>query len=130
MNQSEALAEVQSGALRPVYLLYGGEPFLEEELLRAMRSAIVQPETADFNYHLVDPAPDQIPSALSIARTQPFFAERRLVVVRECPAFQAARRSSADEEETQGASAQNRADTRVYNRRSHPRPTGPLGFSQ
>lgn len=101
MNQSEALAEVESGALRPVYLLYGGELFLEEELLRAMRAAIVQPETADFNYHVVDPAPDQIPRALSIARTQPFFAERRLVVVRDCPAFQAARRSSGVEADAQ-----------------------------
>lgn len=99
MNQSEALAEVQSGRLRPVYLLYGGEPFLEEELLKVMRAAIVQAETADFNYHLVDPASDQIQRALSIAQTQPFFAERRLVVVRDCPAFQAARRGGGDDSE-------------------------------
>ena len=100
MNQREALAELRGEKLRPVYLIYGGEPFLEEEIFREIRSLTVRPETADFNYHVFNPAPDQVEQALSIAQTQPFFAERRLVVLRDCPFFAASRKKQeADEEE-------------------------------
>lgn len=99
MNQREALAELRTGKLRPVYLIYGGEPFLEEELFREIRAIAVRPETADFNYHVFNPAPDQVEQALSIAQTQPFFAEQRLVVVRDCPVFSASRKKQEEGEE-------------------------------
>ncbi|HEY8346599.1 MAG TPA: DNA polymerase III subunit delta [Symbiobacteriaceae bacterium] len=98
MNHQEALAEIRAGTLRPVYLIYGEESFLKEELLRAIRKAAVPPETADFNADVVAPGPDQVAQALRLAQTQPFFAERRLVVVRDCPLFSARRRSEKQEE--------------------------------
>lgn len=98
MNQREALAEVQAGKIRPVYLLYGGEPFLEEALFREIKAVTVQPETADFNFHAFNPAGDQIPQALAVAQTQPFFAERRLVVVRDPSVFSAARKKGGADE--------------------------------
>lgn len=97
MNQREALAEVQAGKFRPVYLIYGGEPFLEEALFREIKAATVQPETADFNFHVFSPANDQLAQALAVAQTQPFFAERRLVVVREPAVFSASRKKGGDE---------------------------------
>lgn len=106
MFQREALTELQAGKLRPVYLIYGGEPFLEEELFRAIRTAAVRPETADFNYHLFEPGPDQLQQALSIAQTQPFFAEHRLVVVRNSPIF-AARKKPEEEGEEEEAKTSN-----------------------
>lgn len=98
MNHSEALAEVRAGKFRPVYLIYGGEPFLEEQIFREIRRALVQPETADFNYHVIDSSPDQVQRTLSLAQTQPFFAEQRLVVMRDCPLFNAARKGAPEEE--------------------------------
>jgi DNA polymerase III subunit delta len=97
VNQREALDELKAGRIRSVYLIYGGEPFLEEALLRAVKTATVTAETADFNFHVFGPAPDQLQQALGMAQTQPFFAERRLVVVRDCPVFAAASRKKADE---------------------------------
>lgn len=99
MNQSEALAELKKGKARPVYLLYGGEPFLEEALFREIKAATVDEATADFNFHVFGPSSDQIPQALAIAQTQPFFAERRLVVVKDCPLFMAARKKADEAEE-------------------------------
>ncbi|MGE5676242.1 MAG: DNA polymerase III subunit delta [Mycobacterium leprae] len=87
MNPHEALSEVKAGKLRPIYLIYGGEPFLADELMHAIREATVVPETADFNYHVFQPGNDQIQQALNMARTEPFFASHRLVVVRDCPVF-------------------------------------------
>lgn len=97
MNQREALAEIQAGKIRPVYLIYGGEPFLEEALFRELKAATVQPETADFNFHTFSPANDQLPQALAVATTQPFFAERRLVVVRDPAVFSASRKKGSDD---------------------------------
>ncbi len=107
MNHRDALNELRSGTLRPVYLIYGGEPFLEEEILREIRAQAVSPETSDFNYHAFDPAPDQLEQALSVAQTQPFFSERRLVVVRDCPVFLASRKKqdAGEGEEEGGKSA-------------------------
>jgi len=98
VNHAEAMAEVRAGSVRPVYLLYGGEPFLEDELYRAIRAVVVQPETADFNFQVFDTGPDQLQRALGAAQTHPFFAERRLVVVRDCPAFAATRKAAEDGE--------------------------------
>lgn len=98
MNQREALDELKAGRIRPVYLIYGGEPFLEEALFREIKAATVAPETADFNFHTFSPAPDQIQQALGMAQTQPFFAERRLVVLRDCPVFSASRKKSDEAE--------------------------------
>ncbi|MFZ5826652.1 MAG: DNA polymerase III subunit delta [Bacillota bacterium] len=97
MHYREAQDEIRAGKFRPVYLVYGGEDFLKEELFRALRAAIVQPETADFNYHVLDPSADQLSQALALAQTQPFFAERRLVVVKDCPAIVPSRKKADDE---------------------------------
>lgn len=98
MHYHEALAEIRKGTLRSVYLVFGEEGFLVEELYRALRAAVVRPETADFNFHVLEPGPDQIGQALRLAQTQPFFAERRLVVVKECPAIVPRRRGGPEEE--------------------------------
>lgn len=97
LQYREALDEIRAGKFRPVYLVYGGEEFLQEEVFRALRAAIVQPETADFNYHALDASSDQIGQALSLAQTQPFFAERRMVVVKDSSAIIPSRKR-ADEE--------------------------------
>ncbi|MDB4897972.1 MAG: hypothetical protein JWN15_4234 [Firmicutes bacterium] len=99
MNHHEAVAEARTGKLRPVYLIYGGEPFLEDELFREIRAVAVAPETADFNYHVFNPSSDQIQQALSVAQTQPFFSERRLVVVRDAAIFAASRKKQDDGDE-------------------------------
>ncbi len=99
MLYREALDEIRAGKFRPVYLIYGTEDFLKEELFHALRAALVQPETADFNFHVFDPAPDQLIQVLGLAQTQPFFAERRLVVAKDCPAIVPSRRKSDSEDE-------------------------------
>lgn len=96
MHYRDALGEIEAGRFRPVYLVYGGEAFLTEEVFHALRTALVQPETADFNYHVLDQSPDQVRQALTLAQTQPFFAERRLVVVKECAALTPRRKAGDD----------------------------------
>ncbi len=99
LNYMEVLKEVREGRFRPVYLLYGGEPFLESEILAALQERLVQPETEAFNYHTVDAGPNQVQQATGVARTQPFMGQCRLVVMRQCPLFSAGRGSRSEEPE-------------------------------
>lgn len=87
MNYAEALKEAREGTVRPVYLLYGGEPFLEHEVLAALQARLVRPGTEAFNHHVFDPGPEQGRQAVGMARTLPFMGEHRLVVMRDCPLF-------------------------------------------
>lgn len=103
MNVHEAMAEIESGKFRPVYLVWGEEAFLREEFVRALKQAAVPPETADFNYHVLEPGPDQLEQALILCQTQPFFARQRLVVVKDYPGLLPPRRKAAGGEEEDGA---------------------------
>jgi len=114
LNQAEALEEIRSGKFRPIFLIYGGESFLEEEIYRAIRSAAVQAETADFNFNLIYPGSDQISEAINLARTQPFFAERRMVVVRDCPLLQVSRKSKEDEGDEEAAASNGEETLQAY----------------
>jgi len=108
----EVLEEIRAGKIRPVYLVYGNENFLKDEIFHALRAALVQPETADFNYHVLDPAHDQLAQALNLAQTQPFFAERRLVVAKDCSAIVPSRRKGegdGDEPEEKPSSSADEA---------------------
>lgn len=112
MNYLDALKEIREGQPRPVYLLYGGEPFLEQEIVGALRDRLVAPGTEAFNYHPVDAGADQVRQALGMARTLPFLGERRLVVLRDCPLFSArrgGREGEAGGEEREEGSGQEEA---------------------
>lgn len=127
MHYRDALGEIQAGRFRPVYLVYGGEAFLAEEVFHALRSALVQPETADFNYHVLDPATDQVRQALTLAQTQPFFAERRLVVVKDCSAILPRRKGGADAGEGEEGSS-GESDDELLNYLKAPVPSTVLLF--
>jgi DNA polymerase III subunit delta len=103
MNQREALREIKNGRVRPVYLLYGEESFLMEELVLALRATVTRPETAPFNYHVLEAGADQVSEALALVQTMPFFDARRLVIVRDCPAFLPSRRKQEEEPDEQGS---------------------------
>lgn len=109
MDQRKALQEIRQGSIRPVYVLYGQESFLVNEVVQALKEAILTPETADFNESTHQPGPDQLANALQMAITPPFFGERRLVWVKEAPFFSAKKRKGAaeegDEEEAEGQGA-------------------------
>ncbi len=87
----EVRDEIASGHLRPVYLLHGVETRLQEDLLRALRQACLEPGFEDFNYQVVDgetAVPHEVANHLS---TAPVLGGRRMVVVRELPCLEASR---------------------------------------
>ncbi|MCG0238793.1 MAG: DNA polymerase III subunit delta [Firmicutes bacterium] len=102
LRQHEALAAIAAGQVAPVYLLYGGQPLLEQELLAALREQLVPPGTEAFNYHVVEAGPDQVGQVLSLVQTLPFMAARRLVVMRKSVLFSSRRGGRSGEEGAEG----------------------------
>lgn len=103
MHYHEATQEIAAGKISPLYLLYGDDEFMAAEVLGALRNAILTPETEAFNYQMFEPGPTQIAQGLSLCQTMPFFAERRLVLLREVALLGAKRKKSeqAEEESTE-----------------------------
>lgn len=99
VDYAGALTELTRGKLRPVYLLYGGEPFLEHELLGVLRRRLIPPEADAFNFHQFEAGPEQAAQAVGVAQTLPFFGEHRLVIMADCPLFAARRQARAGAED-------------------------------
>ncbi len=92
LDYEAALKEFEAGRVRPVYLLYGEEPFLFDELVAAARRRLTPRGLEDFNINRFDGAV-VAPSEVAIAaETLPFMAEKRLVVVSEARFFRPSRR--------------------------------------
>ncbi len=77
----QVLGELRSGKLKPIYYLYGEEDFYLDKLFHEF-SNLIPPEQKDFNYDLLYGQDITPARALSIARSFPMMAERRLLVIR------------------------------------------------
>ncbi len=80
MTPDELFAELESGTLRPAYLLSGAEPLLRDDALARLSQAVLEGVESDFD---VDRLPEDVsPAALADAlQTLPILAPRRLVLL-------------------------------------------------
>jgi DNA polymerase-3 subunit delta len=72
----------------PVYLFFGDEPFLMERALDKLIELVVDPQLKDLAYSAFDADSTDQKTICSEARTVPFLAARRLVVVRKAHLLQ------------------------------------------
>lgn len=72
----------------PVYLLFGQEDYLMDEVVKVLAQRILGDKEGDFNYDRLDGEGSSIEDIRSAVETLPFGSSRRLVVVKNCPHFQ------------------------------------------
>lgn len=87
-SPEEVLKSLQTGRLAPVYLFYGPGEFRMEKVLDQFKS-LVPEGMRDLNLEILyggETEPDKI---LEHARSLPFLAERRMIIVRRTEAFAA-----------------------------------------
>lgn len=82
MTPEQALKEAETGELRPVYLLVGDEPYLEGQVLSALKQAAMKGGVPGLNDEVLTAGEASVDRVLSAARTLPMMAKRRLVIVR------------------------------------------------
>jgi DNA polymerase III subunit delta len=82
MTPEQAIAEAQSGALRPVYLVVGEEPYLERRVVTELKRAAMAGGVPGLNDEHLTAGDVPVERVLSAARTLPMMGKRRLVIVR------------------------------------------------
>lgn len=82
LTPEQAVAEANGGRLRPIYLVLGEELFFRQQVLGAIRKAVVGDAGASLNEDQFVAGEVDVRVVLSAARTLPMFGVRRLVTVR------------------------------------------------
>ncbi|MFO0573042.1 MAG: DNA polymerase III subunit delta [Polyangia bacterium] len=81
---------LQSGSPPPIVYLCGKEQFLVNRAVEAVKSAVLDQATRDFNYDVFQAKDAPVSKILAAARTLPMMARRRLVLVRDADELDAA----------------------------------------
>jgi DNA polymerase-3 subunit delta len=79
---AQVLADIKRGKFAPVYILFGADSAAADELLRALKEALVQPGMEAFDFESVHADELEIPILLQHIRQPPVASKRRLVVAR------------------------------------------------
>ena len=95
LQPEQFLAQLKKGQLSPVYLFYGESEFRLEKVLNRVRETFIPEDVRDFNLQIFyghkgniagQPGPGDI---IDAARSLPFMAQNRLIIVRRTEEFPA-----------------------------------------
>jgi DNA polymerase-3 subunit delta len=78
---AQVLRRLDQGHIDPLYVLFGDEPYLVQEYTATLRERILGTAARDFNCDVFRAENDTLVEALSIARTLPMLAARRVVIL-------------------------------------------------
>jgi len=104
MQFQSVLNSIKRGVISPVYIIYGEEPYLQEQLVAAFKAALLTPDLAAFNLEELDGEKCSPAQVAESANVLPVFAEKRLVFVKN-PAFL----QSGKKESSEGSSENERS---------------------
>jgi DNA polymerase-3 subunit delta len=82
VGYKEACLEIEKGRIKPVYLLYGEEPYLQEEWMLALKTAVLEESAREFNYQWMDGSKMTPAQVANQANILPAFAEKRMLVIK------------------------------------------------
>jgi len=83
----EELEKDLAAAVRPVYLVLGPEEYLCDQALAILKSRVITPGAADFDYSVFTAGDAKVAEILDAANIYPMLSQRRLVVVEDVGKF-------------------------------------------
>lgn len=92
----DVMGELKKGVLHGVYLLYGTEALLIDDLVQAIQQQALPGGVDDFNYMRIHYDETPIQMAVQEAETIPFMSEQKVVHVQNCLAFTAGKSPRVD----------------------------------
>lgn len=81
--------ELSQGVIQPVYLLCGEEAYLKRQYEKKIKQACIQDDDT-INYHQYEGKGIAVGEIIDLAQTMPFFAEKRLIVMKNTGFFKSA----------------------------------------
>ncbi|MFC5713452.1 DNA polymerase III subunit delta [Thalassorhabdus alkalitolerans] len=82
MSYIKLKEKIKKGQLAPLYLLYGTEQYLIDEITQQLLSKALTDEERDFNLSVYDMQEQPVDSAVEEGQTLPFFGDRRVVIIK------------------------------------------------
>jgi len=79
----QAIDQINKGNISPVYLIFGEEKYLHDDLINRIIDISLEPGTKDFNFDLFYASETPIDKIINIAQSFPMMAQRRVVVVKD-----------------------------------------------
>ncbi|MFC4811318.1 DNA polymerase III subunit delta [Paenibacillus sp. GCM10023250] len=95
MDPKEAAKEWKAGRFRPVYVLYGKDRYRMRQFVEALTEKLLPPEERELGIVKYDMSETPVEEAVAEADTLPFFASRKLVLVRDTSVLAAAQGKEA-----------------------------------
>ncbi|MBK6695205.1 MAG: DNA polymerase III subunit delta [Myxococcales bacterium] len=95
MTPAQALEEAKRGDLRPVYLVFGDERFLRDQVIKELRAAALGSGIAAFNEDRFTAGEADVSKVIAAARTVPMMAPRRFVMVSSLERWEASEGDAA-----------------------------------
>lgn len=83
MSEHPTIKEIKSGKIFPLYLFFGSEEFLIEDVVNQTINVLVDPSSKDFNLNIYNASDSSPAVVLDTIRTLPFMSERRLVILKK-----------------------------------------------
>ena len=83
----DLVKDLNAGKFHPVYLFFGPEEYLRKEAAKKIQEKLLSGESKDFNLNIMDGQETPSAEIIHVAGMSPFFAEKRLVVVKNANFF-------------------------------------------
>ncbi len=98
IDYRQAKSQIMAGKFFPVYLIFGEEPFLREDLIALLKEQYLGEESTH-GYEKLEGEGAPLPEALSRLQTSSFFASRKLLVLDQLPGLAPVARISREQPE-------------------------------
>ncbi|TVY09106.1 DNA polymerase III subunit delta [Paenibacillus cremeus] len=93
MDYKSAIRQINKGQFQPVYVCYGSESFLIQELVEKLTDKLVEPEHRAFAVNKYDLTETPVETIIEEAETLPFMVPRKIIVASRALFFTGAKES-------------------------------------
>lgn len=87
LSYNDALVQLKKGALARVYILFGEEKYLQDDLIDRIIKMSINPAMKDFNLDVFYASEADVEKIINAARSFPMMDERRVIIVKDIHEF-------------------------------------------
>jgi DNA polymerase-3 subunit delta len=87
LSYNDALVHLKKGVLSPVYIIFGEEKYLQDDLIDRIIKISINPAMKDFNLDIFYASETDVEKIINVARSFPMMDERRVIIVKDIQDF-------------------------------------------
>lgn len=99
LTYNSLISDIEKNSIKNIYLLYGIESFLMNDIISRMEKKIVNPGLKEMNFIKLDGQSLNSETMINACETLPFMDERKLVIISDCMFFKARKGDKESEDE-------------------------------